>query len=142
MKVLFIILSVVLFSSCSHYKWAAKHQAELCANCPQENTSESSEVDTTIYGEIAADTVYITGLDTIYNTVIIDNPVYKIIKEKGEIKVIIKEKRVPFTVTRYKSSNDKTRVVEVKVKYIPFWIWLLLAACSFLSFGLARIIFK
>lgn len=142
MKVLFVILSVVLFSSCSHYKWAAKHQAELCANCPSIETSDNTSQDTTYYGEIPADTVYITGLDTVYNTVIIDNPVYKIVKEKGEIKVIIKEKRVPFTVTRYKTSNDKTRVVEVKVKYIPFWIWLLLAACSFLSFGLAKIIFK
>ena len=142
MKYLLIILSVALFSSCSHYKWALNHKAELQEMFTDTITNTVTETDTTVYGEVPADTVYITGLDTVYNTVIIDNPVYKIIKEKGEIKVIIKEKRVPFTVTRYKSSNDKTKSVEVKVRYIPFWIWLIVAACSFLSFGLAKIIFK
>jgi len=137
-----LILFTPLITGCSHYKWYAKHQNELCAKCPQEVTTDNSQVDTVIYGEVAPDTIRIYGLDTITNTVIVDNPVYKIIKEKGEVKVVIKERRVPFTVTKYRTANDKVKIIETKVKYVPFWYWLLIPFIFLAGFYLRRFIWR
>lgn len=140
MRIIAVIFLAFILASCSHYKWYAKHQEELCAKCPQEQSVDNSQVDTVIYGDIPADTIRIYGMDTITRTVIVDNPVYKIIKEKGEIKVITKTRRVPFTVTKYRLSSDKIQKIEVERKYIPFYYWLLLPFIFLAGFYLRKLL--
>jgi len=141
MKYLPLIL-IILLGSCSHYRYIAKHKAEICATCPTEQTTETTQTDTTYYGEVPADTIRIYGLDTVYNTVIVDNPVYKIIKEKGEVKVIIKEKRIPFTVTKYRDNQSKTKVIERVVRVIPWWIYFVICGAFAVGFYLRKFLFK
>ena len=142
MRLLLLIIVIVSLSSCSHWKWVVKHQDEVCAKCPQETINTTTQIDTTYWGEVPPDTIRIVGIDTIRTTVIVDNPVYKVIKEKGEVRVIIKKKLVPITVTKYRDSQNKVKIIETKDSYVPFWVWMLMPVLVLLGFYLRKLIFR
>ena len=132
MKYILIILFAVILSGCSHYKWAAKHQAELCANCPKSETNTTTETDTTVWSIIPADTAYLSGLDfPVVDPVIIETDGYKVTATKDtngktNIQIIRKELKKYFIVTKYKSRNELKTVTEKIVYKVPVLFWILL----------------
>ncbi len=136
MKYLPLLILVILFGSCSHYRYITKHKAEICATCPTEMTTETTQTDTTYYGEVPPDTITIYGFETQHDTVFIDNVQYKIIRTQGETKVIIKKRLVPITVTRYKDSSVRVVNRNIDRPYIPVWVWFAMCGIAVLSWVL------
>lgn len=123
MKYLLIVILLIALSSCSHWRWVMKHQDEVCSKCPQVNETTTEQTDTVVWGVVPPDTIIIASTET--DTVYVDNIQYRIIKVAGETKVIIKEKRVPVQVEKYKELSSKGSVITVKEKYVPKWIYFL-----------------
>ena len=119
---LFIALLAVL-SGCSHWKWVMKHQDEVCAKCPQNIVTESEQTDTVVWGDIPADTIIIRNTER--DTIFVDNTQYKIIRVAGETKVIIKDRRIPITITKFRDRNVSAKVTTLKEKYTPWYIYCL-----------------
>lgn len=137
-----VILAVTL-SGCGHWKWVMKHQDEVCAKCPQKQEVTTTQSDTTYYSIIQADTLTLDGLDwPSDNTVLVDNTQYKIIKEKGRVVVITKERRVPVTVTRYRNTRAALHTVKIKQPYVPFWYWLLLPVVFMAGFYVRKMVWR
>lgn len=143
MKNIIIFISLtLLLTNCSHWKWVAKHQDEVCAKCPSNNTTVNTETDTTYWSIIPADTVYIEGLDfpADDNKVIIDNTQYKIIKEKGKTIIITKEKRIPFIITRYRNTTDVNKIIKVKEQVMAWWGYALILFALFIGYLFRKLI--
>ena len=126
-QILIFTAFCLLLSGCAHWKWVMKHQDEVCAKCPQTTDNSTATTDTTVYAIMPPDTMLIEGLDWNNSTgVLIDNTQYKVIKEKGKVVVIYKDRKVPVTVRKYLSSQQGLHTITVKQPYIPKWYWILL----------------
>lgn len=140
MKYISIILFAVILSGCSHYKWAAKHQSELCANCPKSETNTTTETDTTVWNIIPADTAYLSGLDfPVVDPVIVETDNYKVTATKDtngktNIQIIRKESKKYFIITKYKQRNELKEVTEVIRYKIPVVFWFFCGAGSLIMF--------
>ena len=130
MRLTIVILLAIVLSGCSHYKWAAKHQAELCANCPKSETNTTTETDTTVWSIVPADTAYISGLDfPVADPVIVETDGYKVTATKDSngktnIQIIRKETKKYFIVTKYRQRNELKQVTEVIRYKIPVIFWI------------------
>lgn len=142
MKAIIFLSLIVLMSSCSHWKWVAKHQNEVCAKCPTNEITTNTETDTTYWSIVPADTLYIEGLDfpTDPEKVLIDNVNYKIIREKGKTIVITKEKKVPFVVTRYRNIIDTNKIIKVKEQVFFWWGYALIFIALIVGYFFRKLI--
>ena len=119
----YLIIFLVLFSSCSHTKWLSKNIDSICSKCPKIENNIIELMDTSFYSIIPADTCYIEGLDFPNGDVIINNAGYKIIKEKGKTIVITKEKIVNHVITKYKNNSNTVKTIEVIKEIIPYYVY-------------------
>jgi hypothetical protein len=123
-----VVLLAVLLSGCNHWKWVMKNHDKVCATCPKENATYNHETDTTIYSIIPADTLLLEGLDfPSDNNILVDNSNYKIIKEKGRVVVVTKEREVPYVVTKHRIGSKVVNTIRIKEPYVPFvyYLWLI-----------------
>lgn len=140
MRVVILISLLAVLSGCSHWKWVMKHQDEVCDKCPQYAVTESEQTDTVVWGEVPADTIIIRN--TVNDTVYVDNVQYKIIRVAGETKVIIKDRRVPIAVTKFRDRNSNTLTLTVKEKYTPWYIYSLIPVLILIGWLLRKLLIR
>jgi hypothetical protein len=133
--ILIMLIFIVTFSGCNHYKWATKNKDKICHLCPSTNESFSYFRDSVIYTTLPADTFYIEGLD-FPNDLTVDNNNYTLQKDRNRVKIITKEKEVPVYINKYIEKHGETKVIEITKteKKVPFWYWVLLPVAFILGY--------
>lgn len=155
-KLTFLLLLTALLTSCAHWNWVMKNEAEVCKYC---NDKYISSADTTPHVQI----------DTIHHRDTIVNPADSLIRElyfecDSNNQVILKQSDqlnnsslhyqelfkngILLTKTwkdstayyrdmyEIEKSTSKTKVVTVKEPYevvknkVPWWMWILLGAVT------------